>query len=133
MSKYDGETVLETNFANAYISPFGSNEYDIAQCIKKKIIDVPSNEELNKYENHLVKEEYSILRPQYDSLSSMRMNPKKKIPVVDENGTVIGEETNQLILDARKKDPYGINLFKTQFSELEYVDKEGKKHFRKGL
>ena len=53
--------------------------------------------------------------------------------VVDENGTVIGEETNQLILDARKKDPYGINLFKTQFSELEYVDKGGKKHFRQGI
>ena len=133
MSKYDGETVLETVFADAYNSPFTDNEYDIAQCMKKKNIDIPSDEELNNYEKHLVEEKYSILRPQYDPCNNLRMNPKEKIPVVDENNTVIGKETNKLILDARKKDPYGINLFRTQFSELEYVDKEGNKHFRKGI
>ncbi|MCR5008573.1 MAG: hypothetical protein K6A76_08360, partial [Oribacterium sp.] len=68
-----------------------------------------------------------------DPLSSTLIDPEKKMRVVDENNTVIGEETNKLILDARKKDPYGINLFKTQFSELEYQDKEGNIHFRKGI
>ena len=38
---------------------------------------------------------------------------------------------NKVILENRKKDPYGIKLFKTGFEELNYEDKDGKPVLKK--
>ena len=132
-AKYGEEGALQQFISDAYTSPFANNEYDILQSIKKKSIDVPSQEELDKYEKHLEKEEYPKARTKYGSSSGFVLKPNDKLRVEDVKGNVIGMETNKLKLDAREKDPYGVKLFKTEFSELNYVDKQGKKHFRVGV
>ena len=123
-SKTLGGGYLQYELSNWHFEAYKNGEIDFKNAIDNKLVDVPSKKELDAYEAHLVKDGYYPLRSNMaDPDSGMKYDnkPTDKYDIVDEYGRTVGKGTYKERLDNRAKDPYGINLIRTGFKELEYT------------
>ena len=129
----DGEFIFKPNMSTCTQLMYNEIEIGTMNCIKEKKVDLPTDEEFDKYEEHLKKEQYPEIRNQcnYDSeLEKEIIDPNEEIKI---NKNEKKKYKKKIVLDNRKKDPYGVKLIKTGMKELEYVADDGKKYIRWGL
>ena len=110
-------------------------EKSFREGLKKGYVDIPGNEELDKYQEYLTKEGYPKTRTEetveFDEVEEEvkveEIDPQMKVKLEGCKTKVV---TGAEIRKNRREDPYGLNLIKNKFSELTYIDDEGKERMK---
>ncbi len=115
--KVDGKYIFQMEASKSYRNYLSNNEGDYRRIILKKKVDVPSAEELEKYEKSLKNRKLFAMRT--DKPDDPKPDEEIKI-----KGTNIKVKQRQ-ISENRKKDPYGVNLVKNAMDEMVVKDANG--------
>ncbi len=134
--KVGGKYVLQHAFNEATQTMFHGGEGSFREGMKKGIVDIPSNEELDKYQEHLVKEGYPKTRTE----KNVRIDEHESDEVIEEEldpeeiiklpGCKEKHLTGADILKNRREDPYNLNLIRDKFGEFTYTDDRGQERIR---
>lgn len=133
--KCDGEYILAHSMNSGIKLMLNGNEEGFAHCLKNKSIDAPTQQEIDEYEKFLKENNYPVTRDIYDHSDEWEkedINPEQTL--YTDNIKRKGEKFKMKeVLENRKKDPYGVNLVRTGFKELEFKDKDGKIKYKRGM
>ncbi len=115
--KVDGKYIFQKESADSYRNYLNANEGEYRNIILKKKVDIPSAEELEKYEKSLKDRKLFAMRIDRPD----DPEPDKDVKISGTNLTV----KQRQISENRKKDPYGVNLVKNAMDEMVVKDAEG--------
>ena len=133
--KSNGKFVLQHIYNAATVNMLQGGEESFKDGLKKKLVGIPSDKELDAYQEHLTKEGYPKTRTEntveYDDVDEMvkeeEIEPEKEIKLAGCAEKVLtGEELRK----NRREDPYNLNLIRNNLSELTYKDDSGKERVR---
>ena len=123
-TKVDDVYVFQHDLKNGYSSFYTGAEEKYRNMIKNKKIDLPSEEEMKKYEQSLKDRKLFAMRADAED------DPKPEEDVkIGKTGLTIKW---RVISENRKNDPYGLNLVRNGLEELVIKDKDGKTIIRSG-
>ena len=133
--KSGGRFVLQHVFNSLSSIMIDGGEKSFREGLKKGYVDIPGNEELDKYQEYLTKEGYPKTRTEetveFDEVEEEvkveEIDPQMKVKLEGCKTKVV---TGAEIRKNRREDPYGLNLIKNKFSELTYIDDEGKERMK---
>ncbi|MCR5211003.1 MAG: hypothetical protein K6C41_00440 [Lachnospiraceae bacterium] len=135
--KSGGEFILQHIYNDSATSMIQGGEKSFREGFKKKIVDIPSNKELDAYQEYLKKEGYPKIRTESttkyddeDGFYEEEIEPEKVIPLPGCAEKVL---TGAEIIKNRKEDPYALNVVRNGFSEFAYIDDNGKERVREPL
>ncbi len=136
--KSGGEFILQHIYNDSATSMIEGGAESFREGFKKKIADIPSNKELDAYQEYLTKEGYPKIRTEsttvYDDVDEefyeKEIEPGKVIPL---EGCAEKVLTGAEIIKNRKEDPYALNVVRNGFSEFAYIDDNGKERVREPL
>ena len=125
--------VLQGAAQKGLIMFYSRGEQGYRNTILNKTVDIPSNKELDAYEAHLNKEGYYHVRDTVEGdpyFGVGEADPNEMVDVENVEFNEVGEIKKEVILENRKKDPYGINLIRNGLEELIWEKKPGEKILR---
>ena len=133
--KSGGEFILQHIYNDSATSMIQGGEQSFREGFKEKIVDIPSNKELDAYQEYLRKEGYPKIRTEsmtvYDDVEDVlydkEIEPEMVIPLPGCAEKVL---TGEEIIKNRKEDPYALNVIRNGFSEFAYIDDTGKERVR---
>ena len=128
--------VLQETMVDGFNRYMDSNEVSMKTALEKKLVNIPTKEEIERYEQHLKDEDYPAIRLNYDFNADEELDPEGELEfnVLEEGKLVNKKISNAQVIKEREADPYGIKLIAGGFKELEYEDPETKKKYmRTGL